>query len=1240
MRKKLLLLLTAMVLPLATWAADGDEFTITTGDVHLTYRVISEDAKTCMVGKRVPGSEWENYERACEVPMEWSGSITIPTSVTNATTNTTYSVVQIGPAAFSWLNGLTSISLPEGLKSIGYNAFGGVGMTSITLPSTLETIEAAAFWYSNLASITIPKSVTQIGGEWDASPFSYCKNLTNISLEEGITSKYSVAADGKLLIDTDNKMVVAAGLCNVTSIIVPDGVKILCNNVFAECTATSITLPESLTEIRSNVFENCTNLTSIALPESLTFLGWNAFQGCSNLVNISLPSSLTSLNGNILARTAITEITIPKNITQIQGSPFRDCVSLTAVTSLIKEPSNVDEDAFILTSSWNGESQIKTYLPKLYVPTGTKALYEAKTGWNKFTTIEEKDLQSLIDQPATGDILSYTSDEGTLKFTITSVKNKTCKLARLQKYNEQYNYWEEASPYEGNSTTLTIPAIVEGYTVTTIDDYALRYTSYLKSIELPNTITTIGKQAFEGIWTLSSIISNNPNPTDVDEEAFARSTSWDSETQTTKTEQYHTTLFVPAGTKATYKAKTGWNKFAYILSGNEGKSFSAQTTEGVDVIFAILDENEKTCQVGYIDGQKGKTAISVDGEQITITIPASVKYNDVDYKVVAIGNFAFYGCDRVLSVNLPEGLKSIGEAAFGYCSQIPSIELPSTITSIGECAFLQLNKLSSVNSKIETPFDIDENVFRIQKWNNGSYEYVYPELLYVPVGTKAAYEAKTGWNNFGTIEELNPNIIIFADDNVRKICVNAGWDTDGDSKISKDEAAAVTSISTESGSVFNNFEDNLNYTSFDEFKYFTGVTTIPATAFKWSLHSITIPKNVTTIENNAFFIGNLNTITVDEDNTAFTMNSGVLMSKDGKLLVRALKSATEGAYAIPNTVESIRGGAFYCCDNMTSVSIPNSVVTIEREAFSNCSGLTEITIPNSVTSIGAYAFAWTKVSSMVIPASVKTIYNGVFSGCYDLTDIYLPESDTPISLVIGALTIDNDHIATIHVPLTMLDDYALSYAAEQHFEAGKVVAKVTPANKYFTFSSGVDVALPEGVDAYKAKIVSDTQVGITKLTDTELTVDGQRVIKANNGVLLLGTAGTTYDIVAVKGTKVTGNVVTTTDAKSYGDDNQLEPVIVSKQFDANDYYVLSNNLFNAIDATSTNKVPACKAVLKKPAGVAATRSLGIGDGDTTGIDKVEIGAENDTWYNLQGSRIEAPTKKGIYIKNGKKVIIK
>ena len=489
------------------------------------------------------------------------------------------------------------------------------------------------------------------------------------------------------------------------------------------------------------------------------------------------------------------------------------------------------------------------------------------------------------------------------------------------------------------------------------------------------------------------------------------------------------------------------------------------------------------------------------------------------------------------------------------------------------------------------------------------------------------------------------------------------WDTNGDEELSYDEAAAITDI----GQVFNMAGNSYNLSNMDDLKYFKGITNIPNYAFYWDLNSVTIPESVTTIGDEALSAWNLTSIKVVEENQSFVVKSNVLYTKDEKTLVRALRSETEGAFEIPSTVTTIGGFAFRSSNLMSSVSIPNSVTSIGNSAFYSCSSLTAVDIPTSVTSVGEWAFAYTGLTSVSIPSSIIRLNSGIFAGCQNLTsveipatitsvgdnifvgcdnlkDIYLPETEKAIELDEDALVINSDPdnliIATIHTPMALLDDYALNPVLKQNFEAGKVVAKVTPVNKYFTFSSGVDVVLPEGVDAYKAMIVSDTQVGINKLTDTELNVGDQRIVKANNGVLLLGTAGKAYDIVAVSGTKVSGDDIVTTDAKSYGDDNQLEPVIVSAQFDAASYYVLSNNQFVAIDATSENKVPACKAVLKKPAGVAATRSLTIGDGNTTGITETVNEVENNTWYNLQGSRVQTPTKKGLYIKNHRKLMVK
>ena len=291
-------------------------------------------------------------------------------------------------------------------------------------------------------------------------------------------------------------------------------------------------------------------------------------------------------------------------------------------------------------------------------------------------------------------------------------------------------------------------------------------------------------------------------------------------------------------------------------------------------------------------------------------------------------------------------------------------------------------------------------------------------------------------------------------------------------------------------------------------------------------------------------------------------------------------------------------------------------------------GATAVTIP---TTIGDY--------------TVVAIAANTLAGMTDVTDINLPETEEPLGLGTNALRIDDTHVATVHTPLALLDDYALNTQLQQNFEAGKVTAVVTAPNKYWTFSCGVDVLLPDGVGVYTCQLNSTkTAIEITQIDDLQLMVDGKKVIKANNGVLVAcidGTGGNAYDIVANPGGQESGTEPATTDAKSYGLDNQLEPVIKSANYAAGNYYVLVDNEFHPI-IDNSSEVPACKAVLKLPTMVAASRGLiivGNNDG-TTGISGVSMEAVKSDWFDLNGHRIERPTTKGVFINNGKIVIIK
>ena len=267
-----------------------------------------------------------------------------------------------------------------------------------------------------------------------------------------------------------------------------------------------------------------------------------------------------------------------------------------------------------------------------------------------------------------------------------------------------------------------------------------------------------------------------------------------------------------------------------------------------------------------------------------------------------------------------------------------------------------------------------------------------------------------------------------------------------------------------------------------------------------------------------------------------------------------------------------------------------------------------------------------------------------FEDAEHLQNLYLP--DTEETLTIGDNAIPAT--TTIHTALALLDDYALMPSLGANFRNDKVMTTVKAKNQYWTFSSGVDVYVPENITVFTVQERTTTTVAIVELTSTELNVSGVSVIKSNNGVLLSGSSDTSYDIVACPRRMSSGTFISTDDHKDYGEENCLEPVIEATHYE-NDYYILKDNKFCSIKLEDEAvKVPAGKAVLHLPA-VAQGRSYStvldvINEGTTSVSEEVKVNSEKFStadWYDLNGRKIEGrPVKKGVYIVNGKKVGIK
>lgn len=189
-----------------------------------------------------------------------------------------------------------------------------------------------------------------------------------------------------------------------------------------------------------------------------------------------------------------------------------------------------------------------------------------------------------------------------------------------------------------------------------------------------------------------------------------------------------------------------------------------------------------------------------------------------------------------------------------------------------------------------------------------------------------------------------------------------------------------------------------------------------------------------------------------------------------------------------------------------------------------------------------------------------------------VTKVILPDTEKALTVEDGAMKPDGQPI-DVQTPLALLDDYALMTAMKENYEANKVTAKATAPARFWTFSSGVDVVVPEGVTVYRA---FNDNGNIRILPIEEANASG--IILANNGVLLSCDemkGGAVYTFVANPGNQQSGTTPATTDACSY-EGNSMVPTIVGTNYPTGRYYILKNNEFHTMSANG--KVPACKAV--------------------------------------------------------------
>lgn len=251
-------------------------------------------------------------------------------------------------------NPLKSLTLNEGLETIGENAFQYAAITSLSIPNTVKTIDNYAFNRATIAEIVIPNSVTYIGAVAFGDVYSNRTGVTRIEFEDGGTEDLTIGEYA------------FARLRDMTSVSLPDRLKQIGDRAFYYCnTLTSARLPADLVYDKDSLFYKCssslvvtggkqipavyedngdgtrtlvevkyTGENSFEIAADVTAIGDGAFYGLSEITTVTFASRTLELTigSEAFSGSGITSIALPAQTKSIGSSAFANCVNLASVT--------------------------------------------------------------------------------------------------------------------------------------------------------------------------------------------------------------------------------------------------------------------------------------------------------------------------------------------------------------------------------------------------------------------------------------------------------------------------------------------------------------------------------------------------------------------------------------------------------------------------------------------------------------------------------------------------------------------------------------------------------------------------------------------------------------------------------------------------------------------------------------------------------------------------------------------
>ena len=930
-------------------------------------------------------------------------SIVIPEQITTIEGNT-----------FEHCSSLKEITLPSNLQTIGNYAFSNCGFTHIDIPNSVTDIKEYAFINcTNLTSVILPSNLKSV----KTDVFKQCSILSSVTIPEGVTVIHGGAFYGcnltELILPNSLERIgdysgysgaengAFANNTNLTTVVIPKNVSKIGSFAFDGCKSLSqVTLQEGLTTIAKCAFSRCSRLQKITFPESLTTIEEAAFFQC-DLKELFLPNSLQMIADGITYNsnpagvfshnTNLTKVVFQGKDTQIGSYAFYGCSALSQAT-LPKEITTISAATFMGCSSLSSIA-----LPESLAVIEGGAFF----GCGLESIVFPQSLQIIADavDKLGGSINDYHGAfENNYKLTKITIPDKVISIGSWA--------FEQC-------TSLSEVILPEGFT--TIGDNAFNYCSSLKTIQLPKTVSSISNAfAYSGLVEI-----------EIPERVTALSDAFNG------CSQLKNVILPPTITSIGDNTFKDCKSLPTITLPQSLTAIGASAFEGCYVLDNIvLPSQVKTIGSTAFRNCRVLREITIPNKVTNINSNvfqdcSSLTSVTLSNNVTTIGYQAFQNCYSLKDFTLPDSLTTIDSYAFEMCKSLHVITMPSKVNSFGIYVFDGCAGLSHINMLPPTPPTIDYRTFyeapsnlKINllcgtkdaymanaNWAKLSLNEISSNILTIKSNDNRMGEAyiptpNTCDNDTAIIEALPREGYQFAawhdgnTDNPRTITV-----TQDTTYIANFEPLTTYQLTVNydpkqghisgTGEYYPNEEATLTVTPLGGYRF-----------SKWGDGNTDNPRTIvmtqdTTLE--ALFI----TGDYCGDDILYTfLNDTLALNGTGDMWNLSqygwnMYADEVSALTLSNGITSLGTNAFMNLMFLPEVTIPASVKTIHKRAFENCRSLASVTFaPKSqLQTIDHWAFyECINLKALEIPEGVTTIGNGAFYGCAYLDSIVLPAS--------------------------------------------------------------------------------------------------------------------------------------------------------------------------------------------------------------------------------------------------------